>query len=95
MAISKRVKPDEKTVEAFIEGAPDAGSAKVGGVADTKKPAVYEKGVAKGNKRQISLTISPELLRRVDEAAKRSGQGRAAIINFAIFRALESDLFTK
>ncbi|MDR0378377.1 MAG: ribbon-helix-helix domain-containing protein [Candidatus Accumulibacter sp.] len=66
--------------DAFIQGAPDA-------------TAVYEKGVAKGNKRQITLTISPELLRKVDEVASRSGQARAAIINMAIFSALEGNIF--
>lgn len=69
--------------DAFILGAPDS-----------KAPAAaYEKGIAKGNKRQITLTIAPELLRKVDEAAKRTGQARAAIINMAIFSALEGNIF--
>ena len=38
---------------------------------------------------QISLTIAPDLLRRVDEVAKRTGQGRASIINMAIYRMVE------
>jgi len=71
--------------DAFIQGAPDA--------AKTAAPAVYEKGIAKGNKRQITLTIAPDLLRRVDETAKRTGQARAAIINLAIFKALEGNIF--
>ena len=50
---------------------------------------IYQKGIQKGHKRQISLTIAPELLQRVDELAKRTGQGRAGIINLAIYRALE------
>lgn len=45
------------------------------------------------NKRQISLTISPELLHKVDDIAKRTGQARAAVINLAIFRAIEGDIF--
>ncbi|MDD2811161.1 CopG family transcriptional regulator [Rhodoferax sp.] len=72
--------------DAFIQGAPDA---KI----ETEAKAVYEKGIQKGNKRQITLTIAPELLRKVDEAAKRTGQARAAVINMAIFRALEGDIF--
>lgn len=88
MAIQPRVKPGPQSADAFISGAPDAS------VGPLKEP-VYEKGVKKGNKRQISLTIAPDLLRRVDEAAKRSGQGRAAIINLAIYRALEGDIFVK
>ena len=76
----------EAAAAAFVDGAPDA-----------RKPAAseavgtYEKGVAKGNKRQISLTIAPELLRKVDELAKRSGQARAAIINLALYRLVERD----
>jgi hypothetical protein len=72
--------------DAFIQGAPDAKTEAV-------KAAVYEKGIAKGNKRQITLTISPELLRKVDEVAARTGQARAAIINMAIFNALEGNIF--
>lgn len=55
-------------------------------------PPDYEKGIAKGRKRQISLTIAGDLLRQVDEAAKRMGQTRAGLINLAIYRALEGDL---
>ena len=72
--------------DAFIQGAPDAKTEAVKGTG-------YEKGIAKGNKRQISLTISPELLRKVDEVANRTGQARAAIINMAIFNALEGNIF--
>jgi len=48
--------------------------------------------VKKGNKRQISLTITPSLLERVDELAAELGQSRAAIINMAIYRAVEHGL---
>lgn len=84
MAIQRKPKTTASTPEAFIAGAPDAGQAAA---------AVYEKGIPKGNKRQITLTIAPELLRKVDEVAKRTGQARAAVINMAIFRALEGDIF--
>lgn len=73
--------------DAFVSGAPDAGRAM------PVAASTYEKGVARGNKRQISLTIAPELLRKVDEVAERTGQGRAGIINMAIYRALEGDVF--
>ena len=85
MAIQRKPKTTASTPEAFIAGAPDAGQAAAA--------AVYEKGIRKGNKRQITLTIAPELLRKVDEVAKRTGQARAAVINMAIFRALEGDIF--
>ena len=84
MAIQRKPKTPTKTIEDFVAGAPDAGAS---------TSADYENGIKKGNKRQITLTIAPDLLRRVDEAAQRTGQGRAAIINMAIFRALEGDIF--
>lgn len=88
MSIQRKPKPISavSAEDVFISGAPDA-------KADVVAGAVYEKGIAKGNKRQISLTISPELLRKVDEVANRTGQARAAIINMAIFNALEGNIF--
>ena len=56
-------KPAKKTTESFIGGAPDAA----------------RKGVIRGRKEQITLTISPELLARVDQMAGRMGQSRAAL----------------
>lgn len=70
--------------EAFIQAAPDA---------QAKETSSYEKGIKKGNKRQISLTIAPELLQRVDELAQRTGQSRAGVINLAIYQALEGEIF--
>jgi len=74
-------------VDAFVGGAPDARPA------EPSSQGIYEKGIPKGHKRQISLTIAPDLLRKVDEIAERTGQARAAVINLAIFRALEGDFF--
>jgi hypothetical protein len=85
MAITRKP-PSLKAQDAYISGAPDSQQA-------PSVPPVYEKGVAKGNKRQITLTIAPELLRKVDEMAQRTGQGRAGIINMAIYRAFEGDIF--
>jgi len=67
MSIQRKPKPPT-TVEEFVAGAPDAQTS-------AASPGTYEKGIKKGNKRQISLTIAPDLLRRVDEVAKRTGQG--------------------
>lgn len=90
MAIQRKPKAitaeQAAALDAFVTGAPD--SVRAVPVANT-----YEKGVPRGNKRQISLTIAPDLLRRVDEVARRTGQGRAGIINMAIYRALEGDVF--
>lgn len=87
MSIQRKPKAVTSTAQdAFIQGAPDAGNA---------SPTGHEKGVPKGHKRQITLTIAPDLLRQVDEVARRTGQARAAIINMAIFRALDGDLFQR
>ena len=85
MTIKRKPPASAAKVAAFIGRAPDGGKAAGSGV--------YEKGIPKGNKRQISLTIAPELLRKVDEVAKRTGQARAAVINMALYRALEGDIF--
>lgn len=85
MSIQRKPAKTIRSADAFISGAPDAST--------HAQLDIYEKGIPKGHKRQISLTIAPELLRRVDEVAKRTGQGRAAIINMAIYRALEGDVF--
>lgn len=81
MTISK--KPQRKTADDFIAGAPDSASA-----VEPPKP----KGVIKGKKQQISLTITPALLEKVDELAAELGQSRAAVINMAIYRAVEHGL---
>ena len=85
MAITTKPKPkapnpilaDEAAVDAFIGGAPDA-----------PKP----RGVRRVNKQQISLTIAPALLEKVDKLAAELGQSRAAVINMAIYRAVEHGL---
>lgn len=51
-------------------------------------------GVRKGRKRQITHTISPDLLAKVDRLAKDMGQSRAAVINLAIFEYTGSRLST-
>lgn len=88
MAIQRKPKSIQPDADAFISGAPDGNTGKA-----SDRPETYNKGVKKGNKRQISLTMDPELLRRVDELAKRTGQARAAIINMAVYRAIEGDIF--
>lgn len=49
------------------------------------------KGVRKGSRLQISLTIAPDLLSRVDGLAAAMGQTRAALINLAIYRMLAQE----
>ncbi len=96
MAIQRKPKvPEAGAVDAFIAGAPDAAAAPVAPSALPSPTARddYSKGVAKGHKRQITLTMAPHLLRRVDEMAQRTGQTRAGIINLAVSRALDGDFF--
>lgn len=62
-------RPKAPSADAFVQGAPDA----------------VRKGVRKGRKEQITLTIAPDLLAKVDDYAARRGQSRAAMINMAIF----------
>jgi predicted transcriptional regulator len=45
--------------------------------------------VVRGRKEQITLTIAPELLAKVDALASRMGQSRAALINRAIYELAE------
>jgi len=47
------------------------------------------KGVMRGNKRQISLTLSPGMLPQIDQAATELGISRAAWISMTIARALK------
>jgi hypothetical protein len=68
-------KPARRTTEEFISSAPDA----------------VRKGVMRGKKEQITLTIAPDLLARVDRMAKRMGQSRAALINLFIYRGVEGE----
>lgn len=77
-----RAKPKTTQKEAatvdFIAGAPDSGTA--------------TKGVKKGNKQQISLTMTPVLLAKVDALAEKMGQSRAAVINMAIAHVVQHGL---
>ncbi len=72
---------DQAAADAFISGAPDSAAS-----------VPKARGVKKGNKQQISLTIAPALLLKVDELAEQLGQSRAAVINLAIHRAVEHGL---
>lgn len=86
MSIQRKPKVAGAKAEVLISNTPNA-------VVTARES--YDKGIRKGNKRQISLTIAPELLRKVDELAMRTGQARAAVITMAIYRALEGDVFAR
>lgn len=63
----------DKDAEKFIGGAPDSVS-----TSDTRK------GVIRGKREQISHTIPPDLLAKIDERANRIGLTRAGFINFVL-----------
>ncbi|WP_217481084.1 ribbon-helix-helix protein, CopG family [Achromobacter piechaudii] len=46
----------------------------------------------KSKKQQISVTIQPELLIKLDKLASALGQSRASIINIAIYHVVENGL---
>ena len=78
MAIKKAVKTNQATETDFIAAAPDATAEK------EPKP-----GVVRGKKRQITLTLPPHMLPKIDETAAEIGISRAAWITMAISKALK------
>lgn len=80
MAITKPKPKPAPSADAFIAGAPDS-----------EKP----KGVRRGRKQQISLTVAPELLARIDELAASLSLSRAAVITMALNRAADEGLSSR
>ncbi|HGJ5854579.1 ribbon-helix-helix domain-containing protein (plasmid) [Arsenophonus nasoniae] len=74
MAIQKPLKKNDenqdKILDDFINSAPDS-SSKV-------------RGVKKGKKQQITVTITPEIIEQLDKKAEETGLSRAALINIGI-----------
>lgn len=81
MPITKRppAKQTSETtsVDRFISSAPDA-----------SKPEV-KTGLIRGNRSQISHTLPPSMLAKVDELAHAKGMTRAGLINYAISELIE------
>ena len=78
MSITKR--PAPKSADLFIQAAPDA----------TEKAPVA-KGVMAGNQRQITVAMPPELVDRIDAAARKLAITRASFIKMAVSRAIEAE----
>lgn len=76
MAIKLPLKQND-SASVFMSAAPDA---------QATRQVV---GVMRGHKRQISLTLPPEFLPRIDAAADEMGIARAAWITMAISKALK------
>ncbi|PLR29845.1 CopG family transcriptional regulator [Chimaeribacter californicus] len=78
MSITRPVKKppiSEHDQEKFINSAPDGSEVK-------------KKGVMKGKKQQITFTIDPEVLEKLDARSAGEGVSRAALINIAIRQLL-------
>ena len=82
MAIAPNPKPaaSPRRLTKFIEQAPDSGGSR------SRRPA---KGVFRGSRRQITVTLPPELLDKVDRIAGSVGQTRTSFINTCLWRAVE------
>lgn len=76
--------PDAAAVERFIEGAPDAGKKLVPAPDKARMP-----GTPKGKKLQISINLTPDVLRRIDEMAARRGQTRNGLMSLLITEGLD------
>jgi CopG-like RHH_1 or ribbon-helix-helix domain, RHH_5 len=83
MAITKRPPAKKATnpeaVEKFVSGAPDS-----------KKAPQEKKGLMRGKREQISHTIPPALLEKLDQLADSQGMTRAGLINLAISQYCQS-----
>ena len=89
MAIIGRPKKDTVGIstkeDSFIDSAPDA-------IQKEMQTKTSPKRVRKGNKVQISLTLTEAILNQVDEAASNLGLSRAAVINMAISQSLQQGI---
>lgn len=81
MSVKRRPKkPDPQQSDQFIAAGPDAGAT---------RPAAT--GQRRGRRRQITLTITDEMLAQLDHQAADAGISRAAAINLAIHQWLRDD----
>ena len=83
MTVTKRPpakKATEKNIEKFIASAPDA-----------TPPIQIKKTLMRGKREQISHTIPPALLARLDKQVEATGMTRAGLINQAISKYLDSE----
>ena len=87
MAIVKR--PQTKSVDSFIDGAPNAALEEAEPAAAVAEEAI--KRVMLGKQAQISLAMPLELLAKVDEQAHKLSISRAAFIKQALSRAVMAE----
>lgn len=91
MAITRPKTPKPApSADDFINAAPDSAV-----VPAPATPPPTRKRTMKGKKEQISLTISIEMVDRLDAMAATMGQTRAALINMAIYQLLDHGMAIK
>lgn len=88
MAINRKPPPPPVDAVAYVNGGIDgaAGEAKT----EPQKKRETKKG---GGKTPISITIDRKLLAKIDEAAARQGQSRAAFIAMGMFYVVDRGIF--
>ena len=89
--IGKAKKPviNDDLAERFVSGA-DATIA----VKETKpEKAEQTKRTGRGRKKPVSMTIAPDLIAKVDMAAKSAGMSRAAYVSMALNYAVTHGIF--
>ncbi|HHR6572176.1 TPA: hypothetical protein ACS781_003726 [Providencia alcalifaciens] len=82
-----RKKPTNSTTATLNE---DAATSFINAAPDGK--VEQKKGVVKGKKHQITITMTPELIQQIDTAAAENGQSRAAWINMSCINTLNYGL---
>jgi hypothetical protein len=83
--LTNKVKKSPDDVNRFINGAPD------GAKESPKKPGLTEglsDGLTSKKKIQITLTIHPDLLTRIDDQCIKRGQTRSGFIGMLLFNGL-------
>lgn len=94
MAIGKRPKivDDDAAFQQFVERAPGAAPKEPEPPKEVRQSEPQKKKARKG-KQPITITIAPELLRKVDAAAAASGMSRAAYIAMALSYSVDHGIF--
>lgn len=80
MTISKKPAKGQNPDE-FIQEAPDG----------SREGTVEGKGIRRGRRRQITVTITDQLLADLDKTAAHYGMSRSAAINQAVRRWVDSE----
>ena len=94
MAIGKRPKivDDDAAFQQFVERAPGAAPKEPEQPKEPKQPEPQKKKVRMG-KQPITITIAPELLRKVDASAAGKGMSRDAYIAITLSYSVDHGIF--